>query len=65
MTEPEPLKGKTFPELLINSKVATINDIKSAVEWLKGKLYERESCDVTNTVIPMIDEAFEDVIKEK
>jgi hypothetical protein len=57
----EPLKGKVdcTTEFRIGESVASEEDIKSAIEWLKSELKERE---LLNFVIEnLIDTAFEDV----
>ena len=78
----EPLKGKEgyvqsweiidldkIRECNNTTKIFEAEDIKSAVEWLKGRMLKIDpNCtmdwDLIN-VLKMIDEAFEDVVNQK
>ena len=72
--KPEPLKGKEqyFMEHMIKRYDGRKelfywrNDVKSAVEWLKSKVTVRDYNEyMRREVHKLIDEAFEDVCKEK
>ena len=67
----EPLKGKALKSIhnTIDCDIYKDKDIKSAVEWLKGRMLKIDpNCtmdwDLIN-VLKMIDEAFEDVVNQK
>jgi len=58
--KPEPLKGKD----LYQKFVYYHEDVESAVEWLKARLYTLNLGQEIELIEKQIDEAFEDVTKE-
>lgn len=68
MRKPEPLKGKTFIDAVESGQRLKPLDVRSAVEWLKESLIIYR---LTGYVIKLsdvnllIDEAFEDVMKDE
>lgn len=66
--KPEPLKGKRIPITCCGLSVCDVvdyqykeKDIRSAVEWLKDEIINKNYDG--KTLIEIIDEAFEDVVK--
>lgn len=60
--KPEPLKDKMFLDTPEDYKIFSYDDIKSAVEWLKKEVWDSIKI---KDCIELINEAFEDVVKNE